>query len=179
MKSAVTLLLLVLTAGAVNAQSLANRAAQVFEQACLSNHVLALDSGVDVGLGAVAALHAGNVFAHFEKAGKAEGLRGTPDYTLPANGDYGIFSCFVVSKDLSARDATNKFNRLKNIAGGGQKPTYVGPAKFDDDPERYIEGKRAEFESDGRKLLLELFHFMSDKGPVGGLYLKLEHKVSR
>ncbi len=179
MRAAVALFFVFAAATPVGAQSLANRAAEIFERACLSDPVLALGNGSRVEDGAVAAYHAGNIFAHYDAKDMAIGLRGTPSYETGGTGDQGKFTCYVVSKDLDARDVTKKFNRLRKIAGGAQKPTFIGPAKFDDAPERYIEGKRAEFESEGRKLQLELFHFMAEQGPAGALHLTLEHKISR
>ncbi|PCJ04522.1 MAG: hypothetical protein COB16_18495 [Rhodobacteraceae bacterium] len=179
MKVSAPILFLLLATSSVNAMGLTDRAAKVFERACLSKQVLALGNGSEVGDGAVAVLHAGNIFARDEANGKTKGLVGQPTYNLGRSKKTGVFKCYIASKDLSAGDVTKRFNRLKRIAGQGSKPSYVGPAKFDDDTNRYIEGKRAEFESEGRKLLLELFFFQSDKGPVGALYLTLEHKVSQ
>ncbi|GAA6182458.1 hypothetical protein NBRC116594_38960 [Shimia sp. NS0008-38b] len=179
MKTTVAILSLLLAPSVAQANGLANRAAEIFERACLSEPVLSIGSGSNADDGAVAASYASNVFAHYDANGATMGLKGTPTYTLKSSRTEGSFTCYVVSKDLTARDVVKKFNRLKKVAGNGQSPTYVGPAKFDDAPERFIEGKRAEFESEGRKLQLELFYFISDKGPVGALYLTLEHKVSR
>lgn len=179
MRAIVALFFVFTAASSAGAQSLANRAAEIFEQACLSDPVLALGNGTSSDDGAYAAFHAGNVFAQYDAQRKATDLRGTPKYVSGSGDGLGTFSCYVASKNLEARDVTKKFNRLKRIAGGGQKATYIGPAKFDDDPDRYIEGKRVEFESEGRNLRLELFYFIAEQGPVGALHLTLEHKISR
>ncbi|MDG2340161.1 MAG: hypothetical protein P8L32_03055 [Paracoccaceae bacterium] len=179
MKPTVAILSLLLAASTAQADGLANRAAQIFEQACLSEPVLSLGNGSNAGDGAVAAKYAGDVFAYFDAQGAATNLVGTPSYTLSNSGKDGHLYCYVASKDLTARDVVKKFNRLKRIAGQGLQPDHVGPAKFDDAPERFIEGKRAAFESEGRNLLLELYYFQAEQGPVGALTLSIEHKVSR
>ncbi|TCL08534.1 hypothetical protein BXY66_0571 [Shimia isoporae] len=182
MKTTVAILSLLLAASAAQANGLANRAAKIFEQACLSEPVLSLGKGSNAADGALAASYAGSVFAQYDANGTTMGLRGKPTYSIGSPKTEGSFKCYVASKDLTAQDVVKKFNRLKKVAGNGQRPTYVGPAKWDDvseDYDRYIEGKRAEFQSEGRKLQLELYHFISDHGPVGALFLTLEHKVSQ
>ncbi|WP_298558586.1 hypothetical protein [uncultured Aliiroseovarius sp.] len=179
MKATVAILSIFLTATSANAKGLADRAAEVFEKACLSKPVLALGNGSNAGDGAAAVNYVGDVFAQYDAKGKAKGLAGRPTYKLSSSRTQGKFSCHVSSKDLTARDVVKRFNRLVKIAGSGAKPTFIGPAKFDDDPNRFIKGKRAEFESEGRKLQLELFYYKSAKGPVGSLFLTLEHKASR
>ena len=179
MKATVAVLSILMAAPAAQAAGLADRAAEIFEKACLSAPVLALGNGSKAGDGAVAVQYVSNAFASFDAKGTAQGLRGQPQYTMGNGKKDGRFFCYVSSKDLTARDVVKKFNRLKKVAGQGQQPTFVGQEQFDVDPDRFIEGKRAEFESEGRKMLLELIYFQSEHGPVGALTLSLEHKVSR
>ena len=122
--------------------------------------------------------YASNVFATYDATGFARGLVGKPTYDLSADRTSGKFFCYVASKDLKSKDVVKHFSSLVSAAGQGKKASYIGPAKFDDDPDRFIEGKRAVFERDDSELLLELYFFQADQGPVGALTVNIEHSIT-
>ncbi|MBT8154858.1 hypothetical protein KMP13_13405 [Epibacterium ulvae] len=126
MKATVALLSLLLATTSAHAKGLSDRAAEIFEQACLSKPVLAISNGSDAGEVALAAKYAGDVFAYFDAKGQAKGLRGTPRYELGSSGT-GRFTRYVTSKDLTASDVVKKFKRLTRVASQGSKPTFLGP----------------------------------------------------
>lgn len=175
MKFFYALALLLSTTSQVSAQSLADRAARIFADACLSDQALAIGKGSVAGDGAAATLAASNVLATYDAKGLAQNLAGTPTYKVSSSGKTGRFYCYVASKNLDTSGVLKHYNWLLQTAGQKQRPTYRGPAKFDDDPGRFIEGKRAEFNTERRTLQLELLFFKSARGPVGALAVSIVH----
>ncbi|MFZ7092046.1 hypothetical protein [Primorskyibacter sp. 2E233] len=166
-------------AGPASAQDLAERGAKLFVSACLNSEALALDrrSSFEDGVRAVAV--ADHTFAAAKRQGITKGLSGRPEVTVSRDRTESDYWCHVSSKDLTADDVTKYFAWVQKKAGNGKKPTSTGPAKWDDAPyDRYISGRRAEFKSKGRSLLLEAFHFKSSKGPVGSFTVHIVHSVS-
>ncbi|RBP92719.1 hypothetical protein DFO80_10631 [Rhodobacter sp. 140A] len=179
-KVGIAWLVLMLTAGAVSAADLAERAAAVFADACLCPTALALKDGSDFGEGAGAAAMADTAFSRAVSRGLTDGFVGRSSYTIPADKKAGTYKCYVTSKDLTQADVEKFFGWLVKSSSTGARPTKTGPAKWEDGMgPSPISGKRAEFVSPGRSLVLEAFHFISEKGPVGSIFVTITHRVPR
>ena len=162
------------------ASDLANRAAKVFSETCLIDEVLAIQAGSSSEVAIAAGLAAKSAFASLDRKGLTRQLASDPRYTVAQDQKSGRFHCHVSSKDLTAAEVVMFFDFLSRKAGEGARPSRVGEAKWDDgDPNRNVDGQRAEFRSKGRKLTLELFHYVGQYGPVGSLTVVIEHQVGR
>tara|TARA_R110001583_G_scaffold189416_1_gene352345 strand:- start:84270 stop:84812 length:543 start_codon:yes stop_codon:yes gene_type:complete len=177
-KLAATIFSFAVAATPVSASDLAERAAKLFGEACLNQSALSLGAGSTVADAHEAGKVASQTFVAYSRKGLTQNLVGEPQYTVSADKRSGDFFCHVSSKDLGAADLEKYFAWLSQTAGQGKKPTKSGPAKWDDGTQAYIAGKRAEFVTNGRTLLLEAYHFNSAKGPVGSFSVHIKHTVS-
>lgn len=172
-----SVLLFVFLVSAASAQSLVRRAAEIFENGCLSQAVLNLGNGSTTDEAAVAIQAVSNIFFTYDSRGTSRGLSGTPRYTVQGNQTSGRFHCAVASKNLTARQLARHFDRLSRVAANGGALPPIEPAQIDGDTSTHVEGQRRVFSSNGRELILEAIFFLSDRGPVGAFSMSLEHRI--
>ncbi len=170
-------LLLVFMATAANAQSLVRRAAEIFENGCLSQVALSLGNGSAPEQGAGVVQAVGSVFLDYDNRGASRDLVGTPRYSIDSRNRTATFSCYVGSKNLTARQLVRQFDRLSRTAAGGATLPPIEPAQIDGDTTTFVEGQRRVFSSNGRTLILEAIFYQSDRGPVGAFSMSIEHRT--
>jgi len=164
-------------ASATTAQPLAQRAAEIFKNGCLSQAVLTIENGSKLAKGASAAQTVGSVFLSYDKQGKSKGLVGTPQYQVDSSQTVGTFYCYVGSSNLTSAQLLPYFDRLSRVATNGAPLPPIEPARIDGATKVPAQGKRMSFPSSGRKLIFQAIRVQGDNGPFGGFMIMLYHRI--
>ncbi len=153
----------------------ASTGAGIFKRACLNKLALELRSGSSIDEGVRAAAEADRQFAKVASKAKRAGLVGRPQYKLPPEGGEGRYFCHVSSKDLTVDEITPHFKSLSQKASEAFGDPEYSKAAVDGSPEAQADGLRSTFQSQGLVVVLEAIYFVSDRRPLGGYVISIEH----
>ena len=155
----------------------ASTGAGIFKRACLNKLALELGQGSSTKEGIAAAAEADYQFTKIAAKAQRAGLVGRPYYTFPPDRNKGRYFCHVSSKDLTADQIVPQFRSLSRKASRAFGEPKYGKAAVDGNPGAQAEGRRSTFRNQGLLVILEALYFVSEKGPVGGYSISIEHEV--
>ena len=165
---------LAMMANEASAQSLDKISALNFQKACLSKAALKLRDGSEIGnAGGTVNL----VQSRFNKSRFPKNLKNRVKWSTDKTKRRGRFYCAVYSKDLELAGLVTQAKKLRKKSPLGKLSATQSKARFDDGPNMDADGVRYDFSGRNWEMQFEAIHWQSKKGPVGAMFLTIDHDI--